>query len=560
MTRSSVHRLMLLGALGLGMTAPSARAQSLEAYSALATSLDSAVQARSSSAGAALTQLDAAQAAFTRLEPTLRNRQLTTGLSGALEGARGALARTPAELEAQVLLARGLMRRALYDQTLAGLSGGTPEGTPAQLGLLAREFGLSTEATAALKADSAAGQLPRVAWRLQRAAVQKVSAALAASRPEQTPASYLNLARATGWFTVVQDAASGGGLKVSQFGDALRQLTGGDMAALNTSLTTLRQGAQTLAGALASAPAPTSAPTPPSSGTGAAGPSAAPPTIPAAPAPVGPAVTPPQGQDQTTPPAQSPEPSPAAASPVGTGPTGTGPDRTAAVYSALGRALSAAGHGDPVGARGQLTQAQAALTGVPAALRTAQGYDGLVADVAAAQTRSPLRPGDVQALIGGLSNLERRAAGEEISALDRASLAVSRTFSGWLRVLVFALLAGLCVIPLYLLNLAFGGRNPYWRAIAVGLALLLLPVFLEGLFGLLGALGDVAGVGALRGASNVTLTQGPYALPVWALLSALAIGLSAYGFRGLCQQFGLLGRRADPAIPASPSLDWDEDL
>ncbi|MFD1731808.1 hypothetical protein ACFSC4_13220 [Deinococcus malanensis] len=92
-----------------------------------------------------------------------------------------------------------------------------------------------------------------MAWRLQRTAAQKVSAALQGTRAEQSTASYLNLVRATGWFTVVQDAP-GTTLKVAQFGEALRQLTGGDTAALNQSLATLRAGTRALNATLVSPP------------------------------------------------------------------------------------------------------------------------------------------------------------------------------------------------------------------------------------------------------------------------------------------------------------------
>ena len=125
---------------------------------------------------------------------------------------------------------------------------------------------------------------------------------------------------------------------------------------------------------------------------------------------------------------------------------------------------------------------------------------------------------------------------------------------------MFALLALLAFVPLYLLNLAFGGRNTYWRAIAGGLILLLLPLLLEGLLGLLGAVGDAAGVGFLRSATNFSLWQGAYGLPLWALTSALAIGLTAFGFRGLCEQFGLLGKPSMPQNATQQSLDWDEEV
>lgn len=525
--------LLALAALGLG----GAGAQDLAAYNSLAQNLDGAVTARASSAQAALARLDAAQSALDTLSPTLRNRQIVTGLKDALGSSRAALGRTPAELEAQVLLARGLMRKALYDQTLALLSS-APQNGAAQVRVLAREFGLTGDAAAALSSDARAGRLERTAWRLERAAVQKVSASLQAARPAQNTASYVNLARATGWFTVVQDSAGAGTLTVSQFGDALRQLTSGDTAALTTSLTTLRQGTAAFAAALATPPAATgSAPATSPAQTPATTPTPATPT-PATPTP--PATTPVTPAPATTDAAQG----------------------AAGVYAALGRALAAAGHADNTAARAALAEAGTALAGVPADLRNAAGFDALGSAIAGAQGRGALRPTDVQALIGGLANLENAAAGRPVSALDGSSVGVSRWFSGWLRVLVFALLAGLTVLPLYLLNLAFGGRNVYWRAIMGGLALLMLPLFLEGLFGLLGAFGDLFGAAPLRNLTNLTLSQGAYALPVWALLGAAAIGLTAFGFRGLCEQFGLLGS-AKPSVQNTTqhtSIDWDEDV
>lgn len=521
------------------LTVGSAGAQDLGAYRALAADLDGAVTARDTSAALALTRLDAAASDLDRLAPSLSNRQLVAGLRGGLDGARGALARSPAELEAQVLLARGLMRKALYDQTLSRLARAPANGT-AQLQLLGDEFGLSGAAAQALSADGAAGRLPRVAWRLQREAARKISAALTAAQPTQSPTSYLSLARGMAWFTAVQDASVAGDLRVSQFGDALRQLTEGDVAALGASLTALRQGNRQFLDALATPPSG-AAVTAPAAGTVAARPDTAPEGVSSTPAPV-------------------------AVAPVRPAPAASAPARpvtaTGEVYAALGRALSAAGHGDPVQARGQLGQATTALAAAPASLRGAQGYDTLVFDLGAAQARTALRPADVQALIATLTGLEQRAAGQPVSALDGVSAGVARGFGGWLRVLVFALLALLAFVPLYLLNLAFGGRNTFWRAIAAGLALLLLPAFLEGLFGLLGALGDLTGLGALAAASNFTLTQNAYGLPLWALTVAAAIALSTFGFRGLCQQFGLLGRRSAPApeAAAAQSLDWDEDL
>lgn len=514
-----------------------AGAQNLTAYSALAGSLDGAVQVRAQSAEQALNRLDAAGQALDELAPTLRNQQIVSGLRDALGRSRAALARTPAELEAQVQLARGLMRKALYDQSLAAL-GAQPTNAGSQLTLLTREFGLSGDAANALSADAKAGRLERVAWRLQRAAVQKVSAALQATRAQQTTGSYVNLARATGWFTVVQDSTSVGDLKLSQFGNALRQLTSGDTAGLTSSLGMLRRGTQVFAQALAQPPALT--PARPTAGTpaGAATPGTTPATTPATSAPTA-------ATDPAAPATQ---------------PTTRAPGAEA-VYAALGRALAASGHADGLTARAALQDASTQLARAGTPLRDTAEYLTLQQALEGAQNRTAPRPSDVQALIAGLANAERAARGEPVSALDRASLGTAGWFSGWLRALIFLLLGVGVAAPLYLLNLAFGGRNVYWRAITAGLLLLLLPLFLEGVFGFLGALGDAMGGGALAGLTNVTLSQGASALPVWALLALGALGLLAFGFRGLCLQFGLLGDQGSTHTTAQHTvIDWDEDV
>lgn len=504
--------LALAAALALG----TAGAQDLGAYRTLARSLDAAA-ASAQKGEQALAELDRAEAAYAQLAPTLDNRQLLGELQHALDRARGALARTPAELQAQVLLARGLMRRALYDQTLEELAR-NPEHN-AQIGLLAREFGLEGTAAQALARDAAAGRLERVAWRLQRSAAHKMSAALQAVRPQRSAASYLNLARGASWFPILQDTGGAQNLQAAQFTAALEQLTAGDVSALRASLTGLRQGAGALVRSLAAAPALT-APTPS-----------------------------PQAESPEVRPAALPTPPPTSVPPAASAPR-EGLDAT---YAALARALTAAGHGDPETARQELGRALAA---VPRSLREAAGYEAFAQNLTAAQERRGLRPGDVQALIAELGGLE---SGGQVYVVDALSASVARTFSGGVRAAVFLGLALLALVPLYLLNLAFGSRNPSWRAITAALALLLLPVFLEGLFGFLGWLGDLGGIPFLRAAPSLTLWQGVYGLPFRALLTALAIALAAWGFWGLCVQFGLLGRLQARRPAPQPSLDWDEE-
>lgn len=539
--------------LTLALLSGGAGAQNLGAYGALAQSLDAAAQSSGQNAVATLNALDRAGTALDRLVPTLNNPTVVTGLRNALDAARAAQARTPAELQAQLLLARGLMRRSLYDQTVTVLAV-SPANAADRLRVLAREFGLDAAGTQALQADARAGQVSRVAWRLQREGAARLSSALGSVTPTRSAASYLALARATSWFTVVQDAARAAQppLETAQFNSALTQLTSGDLNALGTSLTGLRQGAAALRATLLSPPAAQSS----SAQTSSA-------QTPAAQTPAASSTSSAQSSSAQTPAAQTPTATSPTTGTQGATTGSTQANGLATAYAALGRALTAAGHGDPEGARTALGGVVPALASAPAALRGAPGFDAYLGDVQNIGARAGLRADDVQALIAGLGALERRAGGEGVSLLDRWSLGTSQWLGGAVRALLGLLLALACAAPLYLLQLAFGGRNPYWRAISAALALLLLPTFLDGVFGFLGWLGDLTGLGLLRGATNFTLSQAPYGLGLHGLLVALALGLATYGFRGLCVQFGLLGggrTKVQTPVAAPTSLDWDEEV
>ncbi len=151
-------------------------------------------------------------------------------------------------------------------------------------------------------------------------------------------------------------------------------------------------------------------------------------------------------------------------------------------------------------------------------------------------------------------------------------LSTSLVWSGWLRLLVMMVLGLLAVVPLYLLNLAFGGANRNWRLVGAALFLLLLPIMYEGLTSLLELLAALSGVAVLGGLSAFSIFQNTVSQVVWALLSALAIGLAVAGLYGICVQFGLLGKRSAGDTVISPgdaplgrastgtAVDWDEEF
>lgn len=531
--------ILLTGLLSAGPLASNAHAQNLNAYQTLANELDAAEQTAGKNALQTLSHLDAATKALDQLAPTITNPKLAGGLRDALDAARAAQSRTPAELQAQVILMRGLMRKALYDQTVTALATSPANGME-RLNVLAKELGADAQA---LSADAKEGKLNLVAWRLQKTAAAKVSAALNGVEAKQTPTSYLNLARATSWFTVVQEAgrALNPSLDVPEFQRALTQLAAGNTAELGHSLTTLKTGVKNLNASLATVPTAVTTRTTTQNLT--------------------PVVV--NGQKPASNNTSAPKVNNAAAGTSTAGGVGT-------AYAALGRALTASGHADMETARTELSLVPSALASAPSALRSAAGYDAFISHVQGMANRKGLRPTDVQALIAELGSLEQKAKGQTTSTLDSLSGASARSFGGGLRAILALLVALACAAPLYLLNLAFGGRNPFWRAISIALGLLLLPAFLEGVFGFLGWIGDLVNVPFLRSLTNLTLLQGAYAFPWQGLLYIAAIALATYGFRGLCEQFGLLGGRPAKKVnreavataqnPTQTSFDWDEEV
>ncbi|WP_420594962.1 hypothetical protein [Deinococcus sp.] len=526
--------LLLGSAAAQSAATPSSVTPSPAAYRTMQTALDKAVQVRAASKVQSLNELQRAQNSFDTFKSQIRSPLLAKGLNDTLSAARASLARSPADLEAQVTQARGLMRAVLYDQTLGQLtsaaattqSSQAKQATQNHSRLLAGEFGVTGAAASTFVKTVGNADLGAAQRTLQQAAARKVQGYLGAVNLADRASAYLNLSRAASWFTAVQTAPTAGSLQLSAFAEALGALGSGDAATARSSLADLKSGAAAFVQA--------------SSGRA---PVAAAPSKPAPTSSVRPAVP-------TKPKA------PAAA--VVSAPRASSADP---VYAALGRALSAASVADLPAARQALAGAQQALTAA-SKLRQAESYAALSQDIGAASLRSGLRPGDVQALIGQLGNVEAQATGQPSSTLHASAASIARNFSGAVRAMLFLLLAALAISPLYLLNLAFGNRNPYWRAILFGLLLLLLPAFLEGIGGFLGWLGDLSGVAAFRSLTNLSLLQNAWGGPIWALSLAAALGALIYGLRGLCVQFGLIGQtRPAPSQPSAPgNLEWDEDV
>ena len=188
---------------------------------------------------------------------------------------------------------------------------------------------------------------------------------------------------------------------------------------------------------------------------------------------------------------------------------------------------------------------------------------------------TPLRVQDAVVLVGQLDALAGTLAGEAVPALQRGAATTTTVWAGTLRDLLTLVLGLLALVPLFLLNLAFGGGNRHWQAIGVALFLLWLPALFEGVIGLGGVLATYAGFDALLPLAAFSVFGSAPAQTVWAALMLLAVLFAISGLTGISRQFGLLGgsRRKPTAArgeartagagrrteSTAKTVDWDDE-
>jgi hypothetical protein len=196
-------------------------------------------------------------------------------------------------------------------------------------------------------------------------------------------------------------------------------------------------------------------------------------------------------------------------------------------------------------------------------LETADLLSHLRASVGIRVQDAVVLSGQVEAVRGVLS-------GVAVSPLQEGARQTTMVWSGLVRAVVLLVVGILALVPLFLLNLAFGGGNRNWQLIGVALFLLLVPALFEGLVALASLLVAYAGLDVLALLPALSVFGSAAAQTVWASLTLLAVIFAISGLYGICVQFGLLGRR--PAAPASSrstrttratstqTIDWDDEV
>jgi len=189
--------------------------------------------------------------------------------------------------------------------------------------------------------------------------------------------------------------------------------------------------------------------------------------------------------------------------------------------------------------------------------------------------QSPVRVQDAVVLAGQVDAAAASLAGVAMPALQRGAAATTAVWAGTLRDVVTLVLGLLALIPLFLLNIAFGGGNRHWQAIGVALFLLWLPALFEGVIGLGGLLWTYAAIDALVPLAAYSVFGNVVAQTVWAALTLLAVLFAISGLAGISRQFGLLGgrrkaratKRGGTAAVATTrhtqttarTVDWDDE-
>lgn len=189
---------------------------------------------------------------------------------------------------------------------------------------------------------------------------------------------------------------------------------------------------------------------------------------------------------------------------------------------------------------------------------------------------TPLRVQDANVLSGQVQTLIGSLAGRPEATLQAAARTVTGVWAGPLRDVVSLVVGLLALIPLFLLNVAFGGGNRHWQSIGVALFLLLLPALFEGVIGLGGVLAHYFGIDTLTPLAAYSVFSSTLAQTVWVVITLLAVTFAIVGLLGISRQFGLLGGRSrskarggsargagsggSKATASSGTVDWDDDL
>lgn len=252
-------------------------------------------------------------------------------------------------------------------------------------------------------------------------------------------------------------------------------------------------------------------------------------------------------------------------------------DAVASLAATSARAIAATHVGDDERARTEVTALGTGYQHLlsPIVRATDAGLDTTTsALIDQVRGTAPLRLQDAVVLAGQIDAVGATVTDRAtIPALQRGAATTTSLWAGPARDIASLIVGLLVLVPLFLLNLAFGGGNRHWQAVGVALFLLWVPALFEGVLGLAGVLARYAGIDALAPLAAYSILGSTAAQTVWAALTLLAVIFAIVGLSAISRQFGLLGGRCRGGTPTASrsisralstastakTVDWDDE-
>ncbi len=539
-------------------------------YQSIATSLEAARTSVTSDPPGALARVQSAQNLFRRLEPQIGTQKLIDAGTNALKKAVSTVnQRSAINLGAQSMLVKSILQRVMYDRLFSEINAGKFPSATRYANTLAGAFNMPAASLNTLKSAVKRKDIGKARSILesQVADIMTNSLKLARDNVADKSTAYQAVVRASSHFLIVQDSPRvSEDLTVSSFANAVQSITSGDMPGFKQGIATLLTRTQDFGkrarGIALSDSNPVASTTPANT---------TPPVTPSNTNPSNPS-NPSTSSPKPTTPAVTPI-TPALALPSGFNTintelvkAGIPAVRAGALATSLanqkftsfsgvldklsatvGESLTQVQNGEVQAGRTNLELAKNLfessvkpaldVVNTDQAVQTSKVFDATINAIG-------VRSVDVAVLLGevvSVKNLFQNA--QPANAMQNLSASVQPWWAGTLRGILFFVAALLFCYAIYLLNLAFGGKNPYWRYIGISMVLLFIPPLLEGLAWLGSVLSQTAGLTFLDGLSSLSVLQNPLAQIAWAILMIAAAAFATAGFRGIATQFGLIRNR-----------------
>ena len=587
----------------------------IASYRSIVKSLEAARASLANDPASSSAQIEAASTVFRNILDSVGSKQLEDGATRALKDAVTAVGRgSGTDLAAQVGQVESILQRVLYERLFVEMSGNNLSQAKRYASVLAEALKFSKDAQPKLLQSVAANNAARTRSLLETQISSSMSTALKSAKASPDKAvSFRQTALASSLFLIVQDSPRATELSSNDFSGSLSTLAAGNVPEFKRSIGGVInkvEGFNRRAKGLAATAGPNviAKPVKPVKPIASVKPAVKPPIKSA----LKPAVKPVKPvSSQAAKPVKPTKPAvsstPVTSKPVTSKPANTTSaikpvvpiiDSGAAMASEmmhmnipenqarnfartlaaqkfssikaatnqyqawLARALTQVEVGDVNAGRTTLEEARTLFSTTiqpPYAVLDNDGANRTSGLLDATIAALGVRPADVIVLLGDAQSLTAKLEGGEGPSGLHSLITTVQPIWMLLRGALFLIVGLAFFYPIYLLNLAFGGRNPFWRYIGIAMVLLFIPAILEGASWLFSMLASLTGVQALGAIGSFSILQNPIAQIVWVLTLIATVVFSTLGFRGIAEQFGLLSAKTNNTVMNDTSFDTSFD-